>query len=69
MGVIGSQYKGMNRTTCSLSILLQTIKAEPIITICKETYLAIISTVNDVQRCTFQEEAGTSWHRKPNTVQ
>jgi hypothetical protein len=50
MGVTGHYYKGMNRTTCSLSMLLQPVKMKQIINKCKGTYLAIISTLSDAQR-------------------
>jgi hypothetical protein len=62
MNVVSHQNIGMNAAAGLASILGHPLQIEVVILFSKETSLAVIPTLDQVQRNTRQDQAGAAWH-------
>ena len=62
--MVGHQDVGVNTAISLAGGISQTIKVEAVIVVAKETGLAVIATLDQVQRNAGKRQTGTAWHVK-----
>ncbi len=68
MNMVRHQNICMDRTVCTLGILLQPLKIKQIILFSEKTCLPIISSLNDMEWHVACNESGSSWHNDCDTM-